>query len=140
MTIAPYERQMLTLIESEWYSLGETRRPFGVWIRRYSPRPADAEEFPYDAGVPEAVWFLDSAGLRTENVWSWMRFVTVHHLTPYPMGEKRVIPRLGLAGFALYKGGESCYSETVWGPTFGRGWRWRLEEGRLRGRDSVWVS
>jgi hypothetical protein len=100
----------------------------------------DVQEFQNDAEVPEAVWFLDGAGLRTENVWSWLRYVTVHHLAPYPIGTKRIIPHIGLAGFALYEDGKSCYSETVWGPTFGRGWHWQLEDGRLRGRDSIWVS
>lgn len=146
------QAQIIVLIESEWHRLPEAYRPFGAWIRRYSAIPNDATDLGPDETMPEAVWFLDKQGLRVENVWSWMRYVAMQrfdnetrHVAMQRFDNESFAyspPKhpIGLAGFALSEDGTSLYSETQWGPRFGRGWRWRLKEGRLHGRDPVWVS
>lgn len=111
--------QLLALVEREWLSLSEAYRPFGVWTRQYAPLPKEADQVD-PASLSKSVWFLDEKGLRVENVWKWLSFLTMQDF----VGSRHTGDRtfaIGLAAFALYENQRHCCSEMQWGPRWGQG-------------------
>lgn len=118
---SPEEETIIWWIISEWRSVRQQDRPWGVWIRQYATLPAHAEEISYQA-LPEAAWFMDDAGLRTESVDKWLRFVALRPSDASDAGKR--LFAIAIAAFAPYANGTEYYIEAVWGPLHGAGRRW----------------
>lgn len=134
------EKQLLTVIKLEWRSLSDIYRSFGVWVRRYAAMPSEAE-YVDPRSFPEAVWFLDENGLKQENVWKWVRFVTMRDfaLSNYDAGRRTF--SIGLVALAPYAEEERCYMETIWGNRWGMGSQVRFHsDGRAYRAERLWVS
>ena len=134
----PIQQQLIEQITAEWKSAVKGNVPSGVWICEYPPLPMDADSIGHPMR-PVAVWFLSQAGLQQKSIEEWERLLASNeHEVPAVSGRRFLT---GFAAFAPYEDGNSYYLEYQWGPLWGRGWRWAInEEGRLHGRDELWIS
>jgi len=149
----------LQRIEAEWGSLGPTVSgdtseppPWGVWIRLFAPLPPDADSigYTYDEMLSrlQAVWFLDEQGLRTQSVWAYHRFVTVHHrqlwcnrLFECSLPTGKIYHQIAEATIAPYQNSSDWYMDYQWGSRYGLGGRLVMDDnGAIHGRDRLWVS
>lgn len=142
------ERAILELIVEEWKSLSEQFKPAAAWIRRYPSVPLELDEINDHTMFPQAVWFLDSGGLRQESIWKWRRFLTVHWEQPgcsTLLKEPNPIfgdpHEIAFAAFAPYLESDRFYVEMQWGGRFGSGWQIAInEQGKAQRKLKIWVS
>lgn len=129
-------RQILVKIRAEWRSVPEEYRPWGFWMREYAPIPAGADSLDFQT-VPERVWFFDKSGMRSRNVWNWMRFVAAKLLAP-DKSPTRMFP-IGQTAFAPYEGSDDYYVEVLWGGLWGMAWDIsRGPDGRMLTKSELW--
>jgi len=121
--IPPIEEYLIRHITGEWHTIRVEDLPWGLWIRRYAALPPDANEVDGWA-VPERVWFADEAGLRTESIWKWARFVATRPSDDSDSGRSRF--NIARAALAPYSDGRHDYADTLWGPRHGWGARWEI--------------
>jgi len=131
-------RQILVKIKDQWRMLGEDYRPWGFWVREYTPISANAHDVDFKS-VPERVWFCDGSIMREENVWSWMRFVAAKILAPQ-RSATWIFP-IGQTAFVPYEGSDDYYVEVLWGGLWGEAWRVSISpEGKLTVKASLWKA
>ncbi len=136
---AAVQQAIFNLINSEWQRLPIDISPFGVWMREYSAIAPDGDSVDFYA-FPENVWFLDQAGLRSENVWKWQRLVTVRTHFPETTIKRKRPWEIGETAFAPYRDSDSSYYvEVMWDGLWGRAWRMDISaEGVIQNKKELW--
>jgi hypothetical protein len=142
-------QESLSIIRSIWQRLPDERRPWGVWISYHEPIAVSAERT--DTNVISA-WFLTSCGITRENPWDYVRFRVIHssyfwcskmsrtERSPI-FGGVHEMHEIGLASFAQIDNQPLIYLGYMWGGTYGRGDRYRIDSSNKLIFDTrVWVS
>ena len=130
--------QILARNKAEWLTVPAICRPWGFWIREYDPLPVAADDVDQKK-VPQRVWFYDNAGLRSENVWKWMRFVAVRTLAPSTQSADNF--PFGMTAFAPYEDSDDYYLDVLWAGKYGTGWRVTPgREGRIITKKELWIA
>jgi hypothetical protein len=142
------QQYLLNEIVTEWKTLPNKFRPWGVWIRLYPPIPPMSDPNLCILSLPNKVWFLDNNGLYQHSIWEFQRFIVVHGFQPWCLLTTKERTKvfgdpheIGLVAFAHYDKSNDIYLEKIWGGRYGRGLRIIVDSSdSIINYNDLWVS